>query len=105
MAQQPDHGARFSLCRREADTDSAAYEAEILTADRTFSYAVSIHIAENRQISVAVTTAEDPFSDHNSELSAPEWAVKYLTTLAKQLGKGAVRNQKWTRRLLRWRGV
>ena len=102
MVVTPKNGARFLLLREQVDDVGAQYRGEILQQGATARYSIVIALGGSSEPGQStVTVRPDPESDGD----APEWATAYLATLAKQLGRSASRDGKWTRRVLRWKGV
>jgi hypothetical protein len=90
----PHFGARFQLERLAVDDLSASYAATVHLPDgpRRFSLLIRVPTGD------VVLTPADPAS----ETAAPEWTTRHLSSLARQIYRGARRDEGWPRRLMRW---
>lgn len=90
----PHFGARFQLERRAVDDLSASYAATVHLPDGPRRFSLLIRVATGD----VVLTPEGPAP----ETDAPEWTTRHLSNLARQLYRGARRDEGWPRRLMRW---
>lgn len=90
----PHFGARFQLERLAVDDLSARYAATVHLPEGPRRFSLLIRVATGD----VVLTAEGPASEN----AAPEWTTRHLTSLARQIYRGARRDEGWPRRLMRW---
>lgn len=93
-AWAPHFGARFQLERLAVDDLAARYAATVHLPEgpRRFSLLIRVPTGD------VELTPEDPAA----EAAAPEWTLRHLTSLARQIYRGARRDEGWPRRLMRW---
>jgi hypothetical protein len=91
----PHFGARFQLERLAVDELTASYAATVHLPDgpRRFSLLIRVPTGE---------VVLSPEGQDTDGAAAPEWTTRHLTSLARQLYRGARRDEGWPRRLMRW---
>lgn len=89
----PHFGARFQLERQSVDELSARYAATVHLPDGPRGFTMLIRVPSGE---VELSPSED------AATPAPEWTLRHLQALARQLYRGARKDEGWPRRLMRW---
>jgi hypothetical protein len=89
----PHFGARFQLERQSVDEQAARYAATVHLPEGPRGFSLVIRLPGGE---VALTPA-----DAAAE-AAPEWTVRHVAALARQLYRGSRKDEGWPRRLMRW---
>ncbi|MFO0572531.1 MAG: hypothetical protein U1A78_00890 [Polyangia bacterium] len=92
-AWAPHFGARFQLERQSVDEQVACYAATVHLPEGPRGFSLVIRLPGGE---VALTPADAEAA------AAPEWTVRHLASLARQLYRGSRKDEGWPRRLMRW---
>ena len=92
-AWTPHFGARFQLERQSVDEQVAHYAATVHMPEGPRGFSLVIRLPGGE---VALTPADAEAA------AAPEWTVRHLASLARQLYRGSRKDEGWPRRLMRW---
>lgn len=90
-AWAPHFGARFQLERQSVDEQVARYAATVHLPEGPRGFSLVIRLPGG-EVELTPAGAE----------AAPEWTVKHLAALARQLYRGSRKDEGWPRRLMRW---
>ena len=91
-AYAPQFGARFQFDRVTVDDLQAHYTVRI-------HFASSYH---DLDLKIGVPSGELSMAPIGGDVTAPAWAMAFVTALAKQLYRGSRREEGWPRRIMRW---
>ena len=91
MAAVLKTGARFTLRRQAVSEDTVVYEAVIELPGDVFHEQV-----------LTFSSADGAFTTTGAT-DAPSWTVTWLESLAKRLGRGAVKSGVWPRKQRQWK--
>ncbi len=91
-AYAPQFGARFQFDRQSVDELHA-------------HYTVRVHFAPSHQdlnVRIGLTSGELTITAASGDSDIPQWAMAFVTSLARQLYRGSRREEGWPRRIMRW---
>ncbi|MBL8636112.1 MAG: hypothetical protein JNM40_22995 [Myxococcales bacterium] len=91
-AYAPQFGARFQFDRQSVDEQQAHYTVRIHLTPQHRDFDVKIGLPGGE---LTVT----PIGDSSE---APQWAMQFVSALARQLYRGSRREEGWPRRIMRW---
>jgi hypothetical protein len=91
-AYAPQFGARFQFDRQSVDEQQA-------------HYTVRIHLTPQHRdldVRIGLPGGELTLTPIGDSTEVPQWAMTFVSALARQIYRGARREEGWPRRIMRW---